>query len=278
MENEVFEKLKRCFDDVEHKISFKPEVAIVLGSGLGDYADHIKVEEILDYHDIKGFPVSTAPFHKGRYVFGYVDKVPVVLMQGRIHYYEGYSMQDVVLPLRLMKMMGANILLLTNAAGGINYNFKPGDLMMILDQISDFVPSPLIGENIASLGTRFPDMSAIYNKDLQKIIEETAKSLDIPLKKGVYIQFSGPNYESPAEIRMARILGADAVGMSTACEAIAANHMGMKICGLSLISNLASGMIDQALDEKEVALVAQKSALYFEKLVTETIKKWGESK
>lgn len=274
--SQVYEKLLKCYESVRAKVDFQPKVALVLGSGLGDYADSIQVEATLDYHDIEGFPVSTIPGHKGRFVFGYVGDVPVVIMQGRVHYYEGYPIQDVVLPARLMKMMGAEVLFLTNAAGGVNFDFHAGELMLITDHISSFVPSPLIGENIGELGVRFPDMSDIYDKSLQKLITETAEKLDIPLQKGVYLQLTGPAYESPAEVRMCRILGADAVGMSTACEAVAANHMGMKICGISCISNLACGMTDQPLSHMEVQEAADKVAPMFQKLVTETIIEIGK--
>ena len=181
-------------------------------------------------------------------------------------------MSDVVLPIRLMKLMGAKVLFLTNASGGINGEFHAGDFMLIRDQISDFVPSPLIGSNIDELGVRFPDMSNIYDKDLQKIIRRTAMQQDIPLQEGVYIQLSGPNYESPAEIRMCRMIGADAVGMSTACEAVAANHMGMKICGISCVSNLASGISPVPLTHKEVQETADRVAPLFKRLVTESIR------
>ncbi len=276
MENAVYEKLMRCYKTVKEKVDFQPKVALVLGSGLGDYADRMEIEAELDYHDIDGFPVSTIPGHKGRFVFGHVGEVPVVVMQGRVHYYEGYSIQDVVLPVRLMRMMGAEVLFLTNAAGGVNYDFHAGDLMMITDQISSFVPSPLIGPNMEELGVRFPDMSDVYDKELQNVIRATAKELNIPLREGVYLQLTGPAYESPAEVRMCRILGADAVGMSTACEAVAANHMKMKICGISCISNLACGMTDQPLDHKEVQEAADRVAPLFRKLVTRSIQEIGK--
>ena len=276
MENAVYEKLMRCYKTVKEKVDFQPKVALVLGSGLGDYADRMEIEAELDYHDIDGFPVSTIPGHKGRFVFGHVGEVPVVVMQGRVHYYEGYSIQDVVLPVRLMRMMGAEVLFLTNAAGGVNYDFHAGDLMMITDQISSFVPSPLIGPNMEELGVRFPDMSDVYDKELQNVIRATAKELNIPLQEGVYLQLTGPAYESPAEVRMCRILGAEAVGMSTACEAVAANHMKMKICGISCISNLACGMTDQPLDHKEVQEVADRVAPLFRKLVTRSIQEIGK--
>lgn len=276
MENAVYEKLMRCYKTVKEKVDFQPKVALVLGSGLGDYADRMEIEAELDYHDIDGFPVSTIPGHKGRFVFGHVGEAPVVVMQGRVHYYEGYSIQDVVLPVRLMRMMGAEVLFLTNAAGGVNYDFHAGDLMMITDQISSFVPSPLIGPNMEELGVRFPDMSDVYDKELQNVIRATAKELNIPLQEGVYLQLTGPAYESPAEVRMCRILGADAVGMSTACEAVAANHMKMKICGISCISNLACGMTDQPLDHKEVQEAADRVAPLFRKLVTRSIQEIGK--
>ena len=276
MENAVYEKLMRCYKTVKEKVDFQPKVALVLGSGLGDYADRMEIEAELDYHDIDGFPVSTIPGHKGRFIFGHVGEVPVVVMQGRVHYYEGYSIQDVVLPVRLMRMMGAEVLFLTNAAGGVNYDFHAGDLMMITDQISSFVPSPLIGPNMEELGVRFPDMSDVYDKELQNVIRATAKELNIPLQEGVYLQLTGPAYESPAEVRMCRILGADAVGMSTACEAVAANHMKMKICGISCISNLACGMTDQPLDHKEVQEAADRVAPLFRKLVTRSIQEIGK--
>ena len=269
--NQVYEKLMRCYASVREKVDFKPRAALVLGSGLGNYGEQIKISQVLDYHEIEGFPVSTVPGHKGRFLFGYVDDVPVVAMQGRVHYYEGYLITDVVLPIRLMKLLGAGILFLTNAAGGVNPEFSAGDFMLIKDQIASFVPSPLIGANLEELGPRFCDMSEVYDKDLQEIIRKTAKDLGIPLQEGVYIQLTGPNFETPAEVKMCRTLGADAVGMSTACEGIAANHMGMKICGISCISNLACGLTDQPLSHQEVQETADRVAPLFEKLVTASI-------
>lgn len=195
--NPVYEKLLKCYDSYKSKIDFTPKVALILGSGLGDYADDIRVVDTLDYRDIEGFPVSTVPGHKGRFIFGYVDDVPVVCMQGRVHYYEGYGMSDVVLPVRLMKMMGAEVLLLTNAAGGIQLGMRAGDFMLIKDQIASFVPSPLRGANIEELGVRFPDMSQIYDLDLQETVKHTAAALDIQIKEGTYIQLSGPQFETP---------------------------------------------------------------------------------
>ena len=270
----MYKKLEKCLKSIREKTDFKPEKAVILGSGLGDYAEKIKIEKIVKYTDIEDFPVSTVQGHKGQFVFGYVEDVPVVLMQGRVHYYEGYSRQDVVLPTRLMGMMGAKKILLTNAAGGVNTSFHAGDLMLIRDHISVFAPNPLIGANMDELGLRFPDMSHVYDKDLQQIIRETAKENGIYLQEGIYTQLTGPSFESPAEIRMLRTLGCDAVGMSTVVEAIAANHMGMRICGISCISNLAAGMTDQPLNHEEVQEAADMAAPRFKKLVTESVKKF----
>lgn len=269
--SKAYERLQKCYECFKAKINFVPDIALILGSGLGDYADTIKQEAVLEYKDIEGFPVSTVAGHKGRFVFGYVGDVKVVVMQGRVHYYEGYSMEDVVLPVRLMKLMGAKVLFLTNASGGVNFDYSAGDFMLISDQIC-MAPSPLIGENLDELGPRFPDMSNIYDRELRKTVRDTAASLGIKLQEGVYIQFTGPNYESPAEIRMVRTLGADAVGMSTACEAIAANHCGFKTVGISCVSNLACGMTDKPLSHAEVQETADKAAPLFRQLVTESIK------
>lgn len=274
--NEVYKKLEGCLKSVREKTDFIPEVALVLGSGLGEYAEEIEVKLTIDYKDIEGFPQSTVAGHKGRFVLGYVGKVPVVIMQGRVHYYEGYPMQDVVLPARLMGLMGAKILFLTNASGGVNKDFKAGDFMLLKDHISSFVPSPLIGENIEKLGPRFPDMSDIYRRELRDIIKNTAREEGIGLKEGVYMQLTGPAYESPAEVRLCRALGADAVGMSTACEALAANHMGLRVCGISCITNMACGITDQPLSHEEVQETADRVAPLFKRLITASIIKMAE--
>ncbi len=273
--NAVYEKLMNCYKCVREKTDFVPDVAIVLGSGLGDYAKQIDIVYELSYSDIEGFPVSTVPGHAGKFIFGYVGNVPVVCMKGRVHYYEGYPVTDVVLPTRLMKLMGAKILFLTNAAGGVNTSFHAGDLMLIRDHIACFAPNPLIGPNIEELGVRFPDMSKVYDKELQEIIRSTAREQAVYLQEGVYAQLTGPSFESPADIRMMRVLGADAVGMSTVVEAIAANHMGMRICGVSCISNLAAGMTEKPLTHEEVQEAADMAAPNFTVLVTESVKKMG---
>ena len=272
MSNPIYEKLEACVKAVRAKTDFVPDVALVLGSGLGNYAENIKIETEISYSDIPGFPVSTVPGHAGKFIFGYLDNVKVVCMKGRVHFYEGYNVTDVVLPARLMKMLGAKILFLTNAAGGLGEGFKAGDLMLITDHVSIFAPNPLIGPNVDELGPRFADMSEVYDKDLQDVIRKAAKENGIDLKEGVYCQLTGPSFESPAEIRLLGKLGVSAVGMSTVNEAIAANHMGMRICGVSCISNLAAGISEQPLCHEEVQEAADKAAPLFTKLVTESIK------
>lgn len=269
--NQVYDKVLKCYESIKDRLPFQPRVALVLGSGLGNYADTMNVKGEIDYSEIEDFPVSTVPGHAGKFIFGYIKDVPVVCMKGRVHYYEGYPVTDVVLPTRLMKLMGAEILFLTNASGGINPSFHAGCFMLIRDHISCFAPNPLIGANIDELGCRFPDMSTVYDPKLQEIIRERAKACDIPLKEGVYVQLTGPSFESPAEIKMLHGLGADAVGMSTVVEAIAANHMGMRICGISCVANLAAGMTDQPLTHEEVQEAANQAAPMFTRLVTEAI-------
>lgn len=247
-------RLDNALKSIRKITNFEPKVAIVCGTGLGNLADKIKVELSISYNDIEGMPISTVQGHKGRFVFGYIKDIPVVMMQGRIHLYEGYKPDEVVIPIRIMGLMGAKILILTNAAGGISF-INPGDIMLIRDQIC-MVPSSLIGKNLDSLGVRFPDMSNLYDKDLRNIVKEAAIKLNIPLNEGVYIQMQGPAFETPAEVKMAKILGADAVGMSTAIEALAAHHMGMKVIGISTIANPASGIVDNMVIRHEDVLIA----------------------
>lgn len=269
-------KLEKAVLQVREKTKFQPLVALVLGSGLGDFAKNLRVECTIPYSEIDGFPVSTVAGHDGRFIFGWLDQVPVVCMKGRVHFYEGYEVSDVVMPIRLMKRLGAKFLFLTNAAGGLNEKFQPGDLMMIRDHISFFVPNPLIGPNPESLGTRFPDMSNVYDLELQDLIWEVASQEGIRIQEGVYTQLTGPSYESPAEIKALRMLGTDAVGMSTVVEAIAANHAGMRICGISCISNLAAGISIVKLNHKEVQETADRAAEKFSALVSGVIRKMGE--
>ena len=265
--NKNYEKIMDSVRQIRLVTDFKPTVAIVLGSGLGNFVEKIKVVKEIDYASIKGFPRSTVSGHQGKFIFGYIGEVKVVCMQGRVHYYEGYSTQDVVLPIRVMGCLGAEALFLTNASGGLNSDFTPGDLMLITGQISSFVPSPLIGENIDELGVRFPDMSNIYDKNLREYIQNIAKTMEIKLQQGVYLQVTGPNYESPEEIRMFKILGADAVGMSTAIEAIIARHTGMRVAGISLITNYGAGLSSNTLSHEEVKQTAEEAREKFEKLM-----------
>ncbi len=269
--SEIYKKLDYCCKQIREKTDFVPKIAVVLGSGLGDFAEEAKQVASVEYSSIKGFPISTVSGHNGRFVFGYVGSVPVVIMQGRVHYYEGYSMEEVVMPIRVMRMLGAQKLILTNAAGGINKNYNPGDFMIIKGHISCFVPSVLRGENIDELGVRFPDMSRVYDEQMIKTALEAADKLNIPMREGVYVQTQGPNYETPEEIRAFATLGADAVGMSTACEAIAARHMGMKVCGISCISNMAAGISGQELSHEEVKATADRVSKDFKKLLRELI-------
>lgn len=271
----VYERLHRCYKSIEDKIPFRPRLALVLGSGLGDYVEQIEIEASIDYHEITDFPVSTVSGHKGRFVFGHIGSVPVVIMQGRVHFYEGYSIEEVVLPERLMHLMGAEILFLTNACGSANPVYQAGDFMLLTDHILYSVPNPLIGANAEELGVRFPDMSEVYDQTLRKEIFACAKELGISLREGVYMQFSGPSFETPAEVKMAHILGADAVGMSTACEAVAGRHCGMRICGISCISNLGAGLSEEPLSDEDVKVVANRVAPLFKKLVTEAILRIG---
>ncbi|MCR5123095.1 MAG: purine-nucleoside phosphorylase [Ruminococcus sp.] len=268
------EKLMRCYESLREKTDFVPDIALVLGSGLGAFADErVDIEAIVDYGSIEGFPHSTVPGHKGRFVFGTVGNAKVAVMQGRVHFYEGYPMTDVVLPARVLALMGAKAIFLTNASGGIAEELNAGDFMLIRDHISVFVRNPLIGENIERLGTRFPDMSNVYDDEICDIIRKTAAELDIPLKEGIYAQLTGPSFESPAEIKMLAKLGVDAVGMSTVVEAIAAHHAGMKVCGISCVCNKAAGISPTPLTHDEVQDAANKAAPLFKELIANSIEK-----
>lgn len=266
-----YKRVSRCLKEIRKTLSLHPRVGLVLGSGLGNFCDSMDVVSTIDYRDLEGFPVSTAPNHKGRFVFGYSEGVPLVAMQGRVHLYEGYSPEEVVLPIRILCSLGIDALILTNAAGSVNPDFVAGDLMVIRDHISSFVPSPLVGKNEERWGPRFPDMSEVYDKGLREAVHRSGEEEGIPLKEGTYLQFRGPNFETPSEVGMARILGADAVGMSTAVEAIAARHMGRKVLGVSLISNLGAGLSPTELSEEEVLETAEKVSDRFEALMKKII-------
>lgn len=276
--NKEFEKINHCLEQIRSKTDFEPLMAVVLGSGLGGYASKMEVVCEIPYSEIDGFPVSTVQGHDGRFLFGYVESVPIVAMKGRVHFYEGYAIDDVVLPIRTMGLLGAKYILLTNAAGGIDLDFEPGDLMLIEDHISSFIRSPLIGGNIEELGVRFPDMSRVYDLKLCECIRRAASSEGIDIKEGTYLQTSGPQFETPTEIKMFRTLGASAVGMSTVVEAIAAHHMGLRVCGISCISNMAAGILDQPLNHSEVQITADKVAHKFERLVSGLIKEISKLK
>ena len=262
-----YEKLLGCLEQVRRQTAFVPEVAVVLGSGLGGFADEIRAEAVVEYGSIPGFPVSTVPMHRGRFVFGTLDGVKVAVMQGRVHYYEGYDISDVVLPVRLLGLLGAKTLLLTNAAGGVGEGFRPGDLMLITDHILSFAPNPLVGPNLEALGPRFPDMSHVYDPGLCERFRAAASELGAVLREGVYCQLTGPSFETPAEIRMLKVLGVSAVGMSTAVEAVAARHMGLRVCGISCISNLAAGISPTPLSHEEVTAAADAAAPVFQALL-----------
>ena len=269
--SQAYALLEKWVRAVREVTNFTPEIGIVLGSGLGDFARLVDRKAEVSYASLPGFPVSTVAGHAGKLIFGYVRAVPVVVMQGRVHYYEGYSMNEVVAPIRLMGLLGAKKLLLTNAAGGVNTSFTLGDLMLVTDHISAFVPSPLRGENPQELGPRFPDMSRVYDAEMGRAVLEAGEKLGEPLQQGVYLQWQGPNYETPAEIRMFRTLGADAVGMSTVCEAIAARHMGLRVCAVSCITNMACGILPQPLSHEEVQQTADRVKDKFQALVLESL-------
>ena len=269
--SQAYTLLEKWVRAVREVTDFTPEIGIVLGSGLGDFARLVDRKAEVSYASLPGFPVSTVAGPAGKLIFGYVRSVPVVVMQGRVHYYEGYSMEQVVAPIRLMGLLGAKKLLLTNAAGGVNTSFTPGDLRLITDHISAFVPSPLRGENPQELGPRFPDMSRVYDKEMGRAVLTAGEKLGESLQQGVYLQWQGPNYETPAEIRMFRTLGADAVGMSTVCEAIAARHMGLRVCAVSCITNMACGILPQPLSHEEVQQTANRVKDKFQALVLESL-------
>ncbi len=266
-----YNRLLSYVDEIRKKTDFVPEVAIVLGSGLGDFAKNIEIETVIDYGELPGFPVSTAPGHTSQFIFGTLNGVKVICMKGRIHYYEGYDMSEVVLPLRLMKLLGAETAIITNAVGCMNENFNVGSFMAVKDCIASFVPSPLVGPNIDELGPRFPDMSQIYDPELIARVLEIGQRNGIEVHDGVFIQLTGPQYETASEIRMYKALGADCCGMSSGVEAIAASHMGMRVCGLCCITNMSTGISKTKLSGEEVLEIANKVSSSFEKLVTELV-------
>ena len=246
---------------------FAPEIAMVLGSGLGSLGDQVEDPIFVDYRDIPHFKCSTAPGHRGRLVFGTLEGRRVAVMQGRMHHYEGWSYEEVSYAVRVLRLLGCGTLVVTNAAGCVNTDWSAGDLMLITDQIKMFSESPLRGENLPAFGPRFPDASRLYTPRLREIARRAARGLDIPLREGVYFYCYGPQYETPAEVRAARILGADAVGMSTAPEVIVAGHCGMEVLGITLLSNMAAGILDQPLTEEEVLQAGEAAREKFSGLI-----------
>lgn len=266
--NFTFEQYKESADYIRSVIGdFVPQTAMILGSGLGYMGDEVENAVCVSYKDIPHFKASTAPGHKGRLVFGYLRGKAVAVMQGRMHHYEGYSYEEVAYAVRVLRLLGADTLIVTNAAGCVNARWAPGDLMLITDQIKIFMESPLRGENVPEFGVRFPDASKLYTPELRDISRDAARSQGIDLREGVYMYFPGPQYETPAEVRAARILGADAVGMSTAPEVITAGHCGMRVLGFTLLTNMAAGILDKPLTEKEVLDAGEACRDKFSKLV-----------
>lgn len=262
------ERIHAAADFISARISIHPQVGLILGSGLGDYADTLENRTVIPFSSIPDFPQATVEGHTGAFVSGSKDGQNVVALQGRLHYYEGHSMQDLTLPVRIMALLGVRTLILTNAAGGVNYNFVPGDLMLITDHINYSGSNPLIGANLPEFGPRFPDVSDLYSRELRRRILDAAAAQGIPLQQGVYMMFSGPNYETPAEVRMARIVGADAVGMSTVPEALVAAQCGIKVVGISCITTMAAGILNQPLNHQEVMEIASLVHDKFHNLVT----------
>lgn len=263
--------MEETINYIKSKIcGFNPEIGIILGSGLGELADEY-CDIAISYNDIPNFIKSTVVGHKGRLVFAEIAGKKVVMMQGRNHFYEGHSMQEITYPVKVMKKLGVKNLILTNAAGGVNLSFKAGDLMLITDHINFMGTNPLIGKNDDTLGERFPDMTEVYKQELIQVAKDCADDLDIDIQEGVYFANSGPSYETPAEINMARILGADAVGMSTVPEAIVANYCGMNVLGISCISNAASSSGGSKLSHEEVIQATNKAKETFKKLVVKII-------
>ena len=268
MRHYTFAEYQESADAVRQRLGgFIPRVAMILGSGLGYLGDLVEDAVAVPYGEIPHFKVSTAPGHKGQLVFGHLNGQAVAVMQGRMHHYEGYSYEEVSYAVRVLRLLGCEKLIVTNAAGCINMDWNVGELMLIRDHIKIFMESPLRGENIPEFGTRFPDSTHLYTPSLQDVARKVAAELGITLREGVYMYFPGPQYETPAEIRFARVAGADAAGMSTAPEVITAAHCGMQVLGFTLLSNMAAGILDQPLSEQEVLDAAAAAKEQFSRLV-----------
>lgn len=264
---DMLSKINEAVKTIQSRIDMSPAIGLVLGSGLGMLAEEVEQPVTIPYRDIPHFPVSTVEGHAGQFVFGKFAGQDVVMMQGRFHFYEGYGLDQVTFPIRVMKQLGIEKLLVTNAAGGINADWEPGDLMLIRDHINFMFQNPLIGRNEEQFGPRFPDMSDAYNRELRELAHQAAERAGIPLREGIYIGLTGPSYETPAEIRMLRTVGGDAVGMSTVPEVIAAKHMGLQVLGISCITNMAAGILDQPLRHEEVMETAERVKATFSRLV-----------
>jgi purine-nucleoside phosphorylase len=248
----LYERAEHATRIIRTRVSIEPRIAVVLGSGLGGFADDFEEAVSIPYEEIPGFKQSTAQGHAGRLVVGKVDTVPLLAMQGRVHYYEGYTLEEVTFPIRTFKLLGIKTVLLTNAAGGINVQLQQGALMVLSDHLNLMGTNPLRGPNDERFGLRFPDMSTVYSPELQELVVEEARAIGVEVRRGIYGALSGPSYETPAEILMLRNLGADAVGMSTVPEAIVARHMGLEVLGISCITNMAAGLSDEPIDHEEV--------------------------
>lgn len=267
----LYERAEHAARTIRARLTLEPRIAIVLGSGLGAFADDFQEAVGIPYNEIPGFPRSTVEGHSGRLVAGKVDNVPVLAMQGRVHYYEGYSLEEVTFPVRTFKLLDIKTLVLTNAAGGINVQLTQGALMMISDHVNLMGDNPLRGPNDERFGPRFPDMSAVYSPELQELVVEEAKAIGVEVRRGIYGGLSGPSYETPAEIHLLRNLGADAVGMSTVPEAIVARHMNMEVLGISCITNMAAGLSDQPIDHAEVMATGDRVRETFTQLLRRVV-------
>jgi purine-nucleoside phosphorylase len=248
----TYERAEHATRIIRARTNVEPRIAVVLGSGLGGFADDFEEAVAIPYEEIPGFVRSTAEGHAGRLVIGKIDSVPLLAMQGRVHFYEGYSLEEVTFPVRTFKLLGIKTLILTNAAGGINVQLTQGALMVISDHVNLMGANPLRGPNDERFGPRFPDMSAVYSPELQELVVDEAKAIGVEVRRGIYGALSGPSYETPAEIHLLRSLGADAVGMSTVPEAIVARHMGLEVLGISCITNMAAGISDEPINHEEV--------------------------
>lgn len=268
---DLLKKIQGTTDYILKKNTHSPEIGLILGSGLGSLVNLIENAEFFPYEELPNFPISTVEGHAGRLVIGTLKGKTVVAMEGRFHFYEGYNMEEVTFPIRVMKLLGVKTIIVTNAAGAVNTGFNSGDLMIIKDHINLSGTNPLIGKNLDSFGTRFPDMSNAYDKDLRKIVQNIATSLKLDIKQGIYAMMTGPTYETPAEIRMVRSIGADAVGMSTVPEVIVANHCNIKVIGISCLTNMAAGILDEPLNHAEVIETSNRVKNDFIKLMSSLI-------